>query len=318
MTDELDYQITPKQSQDAIKSLSTIRDFIRWGMSQMEAADCFYGHGTDNAWDEAVALVLPAVHLPLDSNPTILDATLTLDERHAIVDAITRRVNELLPAAYINNQAYFAGMPFYVDERVIIPRSPIAELIQKDFEPWFEDEVPTRILDMCTGSACIAITCALLNEDAEVDAVDISNDALEVARINVDAYDVEDRVNLIESDLFDKLPRAEYDVIIANPPYVPESSIGDLPEEYMHEPEKALVAGHDGLACVNRILQKAASYLSANGILIMEVGEAEDAFLEAYENLPVTWVEFENGGEGVFVISKQDLVAHQKTFQKAS
>lgn len=308
MTDDLEYQITPEISEEAVSELLTVRDMLRWAATQFEKADVFYGHGTDNAWDEAIAVVLPAIDLPLEINPNILDARLIEDEREDVVDAITRRVNEGIPAAYIHNQAYFNKLPFFVDERVIVPRSPIAELIEQDFEPFLKKE-PKTVLDMCTGSACIAVATAMQFEEAEVDAVDISPEALEVAEINVNAYGVDDRVKLIKSDLFQNLAKKHYDLIIANPPYVSAESVAELPEEYMSEPELALLAGKDGLDCAVPILQQAADYLSDNGVLIMEVGEAQDALEEAYPQIPFTWLEFENGGEGVFAITKQQLMA---------
>jgi ribosomal protein L3 glutamine methyltransferase len=306
--EDLAYQITPELSESAVAELITIRDMLRWAASQFEKADLFYGHGTDNPWDEAVAVVIPAIDLPLESSLHILDARLTEEEREEVLDAITRRVNEGIPSAYIHNQAYFNKIPFFVDERVIVPRSPMAELIADGFEPLIH-EAPEKVLDMCTGSGCIAIATALQFEDAELDAVDISDEALEVARINVDAYSLEDRVQLIKSDLFKSLPKKAYDLIIANPPYVPTSSISDLPEEFLSEPEMALVAGDDGLACIRPILQHAADYLSDDGLLVMEVGEAQEYVEEAFPDVPFTWLEFENGGEGVFCIKQSELAA---------
>ncbi len=312
MNDEIAHQITPELSEAAVAELITVRDMLRWAASQFETADLFYGHGTDNPWDEAVAVVIPAIELPLEINPHILDARLLTEEREEVVDAITRRVNEGIPSAYIHNQAYFNKIPFYIDERVIVPRSPIAELIEQAFEPFIEE--PMQILDMCTGSACIAVATALQFEDAQVDAVDISPEALEVAKINVDAYGVDDRVKLIKSDLFKSLPKKQYDLIIANPPYVSADSVAELPEEFLSEPELALLAGEEGLDCVIPILKQAADYLNIEGVLIMEVGEAQDALEAMYPEVPFTWLEFDNGGEGVFVMTKEQLLAAKDMF----
>lgn len=303
---EIAHQITPEMAEEAAEELFTIRDMLRWAMTQFELADVFYGHGTDNAWDEALALILPTLNLPRDANREVLDARLTHEERETVIDAITTRVNEGMPVPYITHEAYFAGMPFFVDERVIIPRSPIAELIANEFDPWLQ-EAPTNILDMCTGGGCIAIACALQFEEAQVDAVDLSLDALEVAKFNVEAFGLEEQVHLIQSDLFKELPKKQYDLILSNPPYVPAESMDDLPEEYLFEPEMSLLAGQDGLSCAIPILQHAAEYLTENGVLILEVGEAEEALTEALPRLPLTWLEFENGGEGVCAIRAGDL-----------
>lgn len=313
---EENYQITPALSNEAATELSTVRDLVRWCATQLEAGDAFYGHGTDNCWDESLALVLPTLNLPIESEPDVMDSKLTKRERLEVLDAIMRRVNESLPVPYITFQAHFAGLEFFVDERVLIPRSPIAELIQAEFAPMFETP-PQKILDMCTGSGCIAIACAMHIEDCTVDAVDVSTDALEVAQINVDAYDMGDRVQLIRSDLFKDLPRKKYDLIIANPPYVAVDSMEDLPAEYHNEPEKALLAGEDGLDYILPILSRAAEFLTAEGVLIMEVGEAAPNLMEAMPTLPLTWLEFENGGEGVFVITAADLAAMNVTAKRA-
>lgn len=305
---EDNYQITPAIINEAVTELSTIRDMVRWAASQFEEGNAFYGHGTDNCWDESLALVLPTLNLPIDSEDDVMAARLTKRERLEVADAVMRRVNESLPVSYISFQAYFCGLEFFVDERVLIPRSPIAELIQNEFAPLFETP-PSKILDMCTGSACIAIACAMHLEDCTVDAVDISSDALEVAQVNVDAYDLNDRVTLIRSDLFKAVPKKKYDLIIANPPYVPVESMESLPAEYQHEPELALVAGEDGLDYILPILAHAGDYLSAKGVLIMEVGEAAPYLIEAMPKAPFTWLDFENGGEGVFAITAEQLAA---------
>lgn len=301
------HQITATESTSALSELCTIRDFIRWGVTHCERADLFYGHGTDNAWDEVRGLIWMLLDLPFELDDEVLDAKLTLDERNIVVDAITRRVNECIPAAYITQTAHFGGYPFYVDERVIVPRSPIAELIDNEFEPWLK-ESPTRALDMCTGSGCIAIALALAFDELEVDAVDIDQDALAVAETNVSAYDLEERVHLIESNLFEKLPKQhQYDFIVANPPYVPQASFDALPEEFLSEPERALLAGEEGLDCVIPILEQAYAFLKPEGFLVLELGEAQEAFEARYPDFPGEWLSFENGGEGVFAITADKL-----------
>jgi ribosomal protein L3 glutamine methyltransferase len=307
MTDvEFSYEVTPESCLEAVNELSTLRDMLRWTMTQFEKSEIFYGHGTDNPWDEALHLVMPCLELPITTDKAMYPARLTKTEREAIVEAVSLRVNDSIPVPYITNQAYFCEMPFYVDERVLIPRSPIGELIKNEFGDFFAEE-PTSILDMCTGSGCIAIACAVQYPDASVDAVDISLDALEVAAMNVGIYDLEDRVHLIHSDLFDSLPTKQYDLIIANPPYVGAESMSFLPSEFLTEPDLALRAGEDGLSCAIPIVQQAAKYLSPQGVLILEVGESQEAFEEAFPNLPVTWLEFEQGGEGVCAILASDL-----------
>ncbi len=301
------YQITAQASNEALGALLTVRDFLRWGASQCEKADLFYGHGTDNAWDEMKSLIWQTLGLPFELEEEVLDARLTPSERDEVLTNITRRVNECLPVAYITNTAYFCGMPFYVDERVIIPRSPIAELIENRFEPWLKTE-PERALDLCTGSGCIAIALANTFENLIVDAVDIDANALEVAALNVEAYDLEERVQCIQSDLFEALPREQqYDFIVTNPPYVPRSSFDALPEEYLSEPEKALLAGEDGLHCVIPILKNAADFLKKDGFLILELGEAQEAFMRRFPQFMGEWLSFEHGGEGVFAISASEL-----------
>lgn len=308
------HQITGPMSTAAVLELRTLRDYLRWGVSQCEKADLFYGHGTDNAWDEMRSLIWPVLDLPYELEEEVMDATLTEEERQDVVDAITRRVNECIPAAYITNTAYFGGYPFYVDERVIVPRSPVAELIENHLQPWLQDDEPTRALDMCTGSGCIAIALAMAFDTLEVDAVDIDEDALAVAETNVTGYELEDRVHLVQSNLYENLPKSnQYDFIIANPPYVPQSSFDVLPEEYLAEPELALVAGEDGLDCVIPILENACDYLKPDGFLILELGEAQEAFEARYPGFTGEWLDFENGGEGVFAITANELKKFLKT-----
>jgi ribosomal protein L3 glutamine methyltransferase len=293
-------------SNNILDELFTLRDFIRWGASEFKAADLYFGHGTDNAWDEAEHLVLHAVHLtpPLDSE--WLGARLIREERERILHSLRRRIDERIPASYITHQAWFAGLPFYVDERVLVPRSPIAELIQKQFSPWIEQE-PTRILDLCTGSGCIGIASAYAFPEAEVQLSDISYDALAVAQENIDRHNLQDRVFAIQSDLFENLHGQQFDLIVSNPPYVDADDLASMPDEYRAEPEIGLGSGADGLDFTRRLLAQAKDFLAPNGLLIVEVGNSWPALEQAFPYLPFTWVEFERGGHGVFVLRKEDL-----------
>jgi len=292
---------------EAVGELHTIQDMLRWTVSRLNAANVYYGHGTDNPWDEAVQLVLPSVFLPLDIPEDMHTARLTSSERHRIVERVIRRVNERIPVSYLTNKAWFCGMEFYVDERVLVPRSPIGELIDNRFSGILRDK-PQHILDMCTGSGCIAIACAYAFPETEVDAVDISADALAVAERNIEAHGVENWVTPIRSDLFRELVSLQYDLIVTNPPYVDEEDMSDLPQEYRHEPELGLASGTDGLKLTRRILACAPDYLTEQGVLICEVGNSMVHLMEQYPEIPFTWLEFENGGDGVFMLTKQQLL----------
>jgi ribosomal protein L3 glutamine methyltransferase len=292
---------------EAVSELHTIQDMLRWAVSRFNAANIYYGHGTDNAWDEAVQLVLPSLYLPMDIPADMHTARLTSSERQRIVERVIRRVNERVPVAYLTNKAWFCGLEFYVDERVLVPRSPIGELIDNRFSGLIEDN-PRHILDMCTGSGCIAIACGYAFPDAEVDAVDISEDVLAVTERNIQEHGVENQVTPIRSDLFRALPALKYDLIVTNPPYVDEEDMADLPDEFRFEPELGLAAGSDGLKLVRRILACAPDYLSEQGVLICEVGNSMVHLMDQYPDIPFTWLEFDNGGDGVFMLTRQQLL----------
>lgn len=290
--------------------IATMRDMIRWGTSQFLAAELSFAQGMPSAIDEAVYLCLNALHLPPDFSAEFFDCRLTMDERLKVLSYYQQRIEQHKPAAYITNEAWFCGMGFYVDERVLIPRSPIAELIQQQFTPWTDPDEVTDILDLCTGSGCIALACAEYFPQARVDAVDISEDALAVAAINADNHALDDQVTLIRSDLFAELQGRKYDIIVSNPPYVSRSEVEALPEEFGHEPaELALQAGDTGMDIVENILCQARTHLKDSGILVVEVGYSQPALEALMPDLPYTWVEFEYGGEGVFVLHANDLAA---------
>lgn len=290
--------------------LNTIGDYLNWAIEQFDATQLYFGHGTDNAFDEALYLILYALDISTNQeiDESILNRHLDEIERKKIVDLLLRRVRERKPAAYLTHQAFFAGLEFYVDERVLIPRSPLAELIAEQFAPWLtEPQKVQRILDIGTGSGCLAIACAYALPQAKVDAVDLSIDALEVAKINVTKHGMEERVRLIQSDLFTALGQEKYDVIISNPPYVSSAEMQELPQEYKHEPAQALVAGSDGLFFVDRLLHEAKNHLQPNGILIVEVGNSVEALLVKYPQVPFIWLEFACGESEVFLLDLATL-----------
>lgn len=294
-------------SSTAYQELRSIRDILRFAVSRFRQAGLFFGHGTDNAWDEALTLVHHVLSLPPEGDARFLDARLLVEEKKKILDLIDRRVSERIPLPYLTGEAWFAGLPFAVDERVLIPRSPIAELVEQGFQPWLEQE-PATVLDLCTGSGCIGIACAYAFPQAQVDLSDVSKDALEVANVNILRHHLGDRVRSIHSDLFENLAENQYDLIVSNPPYVDAIDMDIRPEEFYHEPELALASGVDGLDFTRRLLAEAPSYLSDNGVLIVEVGNSRHALEESFPYLPFVWIEFSRGGEGVFLLRRCDLV----------
>jgi ribosomal protein L3 glutamine methyltransferase len=297
--------------------LATLRDLIRWGTSQFNAADLCFAQGMPQAIDEAVYLCLGALHLPPDFSSDYFDCALTMEERLKVLGFYQQRIEQRKPAAYITNEAWFCGMNFYVDERVLIPRSPIAEMIHARFSPWTSYDEIENILDMCTGSGCIALACAEYFPDAHVDASDISADALAVAEINRENHGLEGQVDLIKSDLFESIPDVRYDIIVSNPPYVAVDEVKSLPAEFAHEPgQLALSAGAQGMDIVAGILANARRYLSDHGILVVEVGYSRPALEALYPEVPFFWVDFEFGGDGVFVLSAAELDRYQQYFMR--
>jgi ribosomal protein L3 glutamine methyltransferase len=301
-----------------MNSLTTVRDYIRWGASRFGAAGLVFGHGTDNPLDESAALVMHALHLGMELPGNYLDAVLSETERREVIRLIESRVSTRKPAAYLTHEAWFAGLPFYVDERVLVPRSPIAELITSRFAPWVVPERIDSILDLCTGSGCIAIACACAFPDARVLATDISRDALAVARENIDRHGLAQRVQLLESSLFERVGERRFDLIVSNPPYVPQLEVQHLPDEFKHEPVIGLSAGEDGLEVVVQILKNASRYLADEGILVVEVGCSQQALVDQFPGIPFLWLEFEQGGEGVFLLEQAQLKKHQQEFDQVA
>jgi ribosomal protein L3 glutamine methyltransferase len=294
---------------EAAATLHTVRDYLRFAVSRFNHAKLFFGHGSNDAYDEAAYLILHTLHLPLDRLDPFLDAQLTEAERSSVLSIIQQRVEKRIPAAYLTHQAMLENFSFYVDERVIVPRSFIAELLLEQLSPWItKPEEIYSALDLCTGSGCLAILAAHAFPNASLDAVDLSSAALAVAARNVADYQLQDRVNLIESDLFAKLGAKRYDLIISNPPYVDAGSVAALPQEYLHEPKMALGSGHDGLDATRIILKHAAQHLSENGVLIVEIGHNREVLEAAYPDLPFTWLEVSAGDEFVFMLHRNDLI----------
>lgn len=295
--------------------LRTVRDYIRWAVTQFHGAGLFFGHGTDNAWDEARQLVLGALHLPYEIADSYLDCRLEDDEQVNLRELLRLRIEERVPAAYLLGEAWFCGLPFIVDERVLIPRSPIAELIDQHFAPWLPKE-PTRILDLCTGSGCIGIACAYEFPEAEVVLGDLSFDALEVANQNIERHELGERVYTVQGDGFAGLPGQRFDLIVSNPPYVDAEDFADMPPEYQHEPELGLACGDDGLDLVRRMLAEAADHLNEQGVLIVEVGNSQVHVEALYPEVDFTWLEFSRGGHGVFLLGAKQCREHQALFRE--
>lgn len=285
----------------------SVRELIQRTEIQFSQAKLYFGHGTDNALDEAFYLVMVAAGLEFDCDDEKLDEPLPQETLAHIENLIEKRIKQRIPVAYLVNQAWFAGRPFYVDERVLIPRSPFAELITSQFMPWLSFNDVNTILEIGTGSACMAIACAYEFPHSKIDAVDVDTDAIQVAKKNVAAHELEDRVRIIKSDLFEELGDKKYDLIISNPPYVGHEEMQTLPEEYSHEPVHALNANDNGLELVINILTRVTDYLNDDGILVVEVGNSKEALIERYPEMPFIWLEFESGGEGVFLLNRNDL-----------
>jgi ribosomal protein L3 glutamine methyltransferase len=309
---------TSEHGTHVTETLATARDLIEWGARQFSTAGLAFEHGTDNARDEAAALVLHVLGISYDQPDAVLDSEVTAADKGRVIELLEQRITTRKPAAYLINEAWFAGLPFYVDERVLVPRSPIAELVEEGFAPWVDATCIRRVLDLCTGSGCIGIACAYAFPDARIDAADISGAALAVARENVARHNLAERMRLVESDVFGNLSGDVYDIIVSNPPYVSAAEMAQLAGEFHHEPATGLVAGNDGLDIVVRILKDASRHLEGNGILVVEVGYSQDNLVEQFPEVPFTWLEFEYGGEGVFLLEAAQLAVHQATFDRVA
>ncbi len=298
--------MTKDTSEQLFFELSTILDWVRFCASELVRGDTFLGHGTDNPWDEAVQLVMHNLALPADLPKDYISARLTTSEKQDIYQMMQRRIQDKVPLPYLTNTAYWAGLEFYVDENVLIPRSPIFEQIEDGFSAFLDDE-PRRVLDLCTGSGCIAIALAHAFPDSEIYASDISPEALEVAQTNIDFYQLNDQIELLLSDGLQGLSGLQFDLIVSNPPYVDADDMDSMPDEFAHEPELALASGDDGLNFTRQLLAEAKDFLTPEGVLIVEVGNSRWALEQAYPDLPFTWIEFERGGHGVFVLRRSEL-----------
>ena len=309
-TDGYTHPSAPSKAPDVTSELSSIIDFIRYGASRFSAAGLTFGHSHDNPIDEATHLVLAALHLPPDLPPAYGAGKLVADEKAKILALIEKRIDERVPVAYLVGETWFAGLKFKSDRRALVPRSPIAELIESGFTPWLDDRHVERALDLCTGSGCIGIAMAEYNPHWQVDIVDVSDDALSLANENIVYQHVEGRVRAVKSDLFAGVKGEVYDLIVSNPPYVTNDEYAAMPAEYSHEPVLGLTSGDDGLDITLRILDEAADHLSEDGLLIVEVGDSEHALVNLLPRVPFVWLEFKVGPMGIFALERRDLVAH--------
>ncbi len=292
---------------------TTVAAMLAQGEQLFNEAQIYFGHGTTNAWDEAVYLLSYVLDLPPDADRSLLIQPLSSEQQASIQALYQRRIDERIPAPYLTGRAWFCGLPFTVDERVIVPRSPIAELVFNGFQPWCEQE-PRRILDLCSGSGCIGIACAYAFQDAEITLSDISPEALSIADINIGQHDVAQRVHALQSDLFAGLSGEKFDLIVSNPPYVDARDMAEMPDEYQHEPELALASGDDGLDFTRRLLREAHQHLSEEGVLVVEVGNSWVALETAFPTVPFLWLEFSEGDAGVFVLTRDQLFEHRESF----
>ena len=292
------------------KNLESLRDILAYGEKLFIESNLFFGHGTTNAWDDAVYLSLFALGLPHDSSVSLLDRIPSEDERSRIFSLFDKRLETKIPSAYITKTAWFFDLPFFVDERVIIPRSPIANLIHQSFEPWVTN--PNTILDLCAGSGCIGISCAYVFKSANVVLSDVSKGAIEVGEINIKNHDMAGRIKILESDLFENLTNSKFDLIVSNPPYVDKQDLLSMPPEYHYEPKISLMAGDDGLSFVLRILRDVRDFLTEKGVLIVEVGNSRSALESMFPSIPFFWFEFSEGDAGVFMLTRDDLDAYSE------
>ena len=302
----------------SLSRVNSLRELIHFGATEFENAVLYYGHGTDNALDEAAYLAFFALKKTPDYSDETLDINLSEEDISRVNALFLKRIETRQPAAYLTHEAWFAGLPFYVNENVLVPRSPIAELIEEQFQPWVVADNIHRVLDLCTGSGCIAIACAMAFPNAEVDAADISKDAIKVAEINKEKHQLADRLTIIKSDLFNNLQGRRYDLIVSNPPYVDAEDMVNLPDEYTHEPVLGLTAGDDGLDLVIPMLRDAKHHLNPEGVMIVEVGNSEEALAEKFPEVPFMWLSFEYGGDGVFMLDANEVNKYHDVFAKAA
>ena len=299
---------------NSLTHLTSIRDMIRWTASEFNRNDIFLGHGTDNCLDESLALVMHILALDYSLPDQYLDCQLSEIEKQQIIDLAKQRITTRKPLAHLTGKAFFAGLEFIVNEHVLVPRSPIAELIENAYYPWIEPENVNSVLDLCTGSGCIGIASALALPDAKVLISDISDEALHVAKQNIALHNLENQVTAIKSDVFSAIPQQQFDLIVSNPPYVSEQEYNQLPAEYHQEPRLGLTAGADGMDIVARILKQASAFLATSGIIIIEVGASADLLMQRYPNVAFNWIDFERGGDGVFMLNKQELEHYETEF----